>query len=371
MKTKNFLLLALLAVTFFTACDSDDDATDPVVDNPGDGTDDPITFLEIDPDINLGTITFEETGPSFSLENENLEANLLGNWGRFGAGEGGNPKIEVAYADNPDTTGNTSDKVVHISEPVGVASWAGMFFNLAETITFPEGKEAIAVDFHSPGPGHKVLIKLEDQLAAGTEGKKDTGDIIVETVGTGWETLVFNIPDKTWDKSGTYARFVIIAGFGVTNEAATDYYFDNLSITDTKEVVEPEGPVVLDLWDAFGNTTLVDSVFTFPAAAEPWGGFANLTSSVYPFEFPNGGTITFKASAATTANIKFRFEYNPHPDVDPAYDTTDIEINTTALADYTFTIPSQGANTFSSLIIYIVERDTPVTITNIVVTETE
>ena len=185
MKTKNFLLLALLAVTFFTACDSDDDATDPVVDNPGDGTDDPITFLEIDPDINLGTITFEETGPSFSFENENLEANLLGNWGRFGAGEGGNPKIEVAYADNPDTTGNTSDKVVHISEPVGVASWAGMFFNLAETITFPEGKEAIAVDFHSPGPGHKVLIKLEDQLAAGTEGKKDTGDIIVETVGTG------------------------------------------------------------------------------------------------------------------------------------------------------------------------------------------
>jgi len=366
MNTKN-LFLALIAVIFFTACGSNDDTPDPMVDNP----DDPITFLEIDPDINLGTITFEETGPSFSLENENLDANPLGNWGRFGEGEGGNPKIEVAYADNPNTTGNTSDKVVQISEPVGVASWAGMFFNLAETITFPEGKEAIAVDFLSPGPGHKVLIKLEDQLAAGTEGKKDTGDIIVETVGTGWETLVFNIPDKTWDKSGTYARFVIIAGFGVTNEAATDYYFDNLAITDTKEVVEPEGPVVLDSWDAFGNTTLVDSVFTFPAAAESWAGFANLTTSVYPFEFPNGGTITFKASAATTTNIKFRFEFKPYPDVDPAYDTTNIEINTTALADYTFTIPSQGTNTFSSLILYIVEKDQPVTITDIVVTETE
>ncbi len=57
--------------------------------------------------------------------------------------------------------------------------------------------------------------------------------------------------------------------------------------------------------------------YTFPAGAEGWAGFAN-NADIYPISFSEGGSITFTASAETPTNIRFRFEYLPYPDVDPA-----------------------------------------------------
>ncbi|MGB2400156.1 MAG: hypothetical protein ACPH7H_00005, partial [Porticoccaceae bacterium] len=63
----------------------------------------------------------------------------------------------------------------------------------------------------------------------------------------------------------------------------------------------------------------------------------------------------------------FRLEYKPYPDVDPAYDTAVVTVSGATAAEYTVAIPSQGANTFSSLIMYIAERDVAVTVTDVAV----
>jgi hypothetical protein len=105
----------------------------------------------------------------------------------------------------------------------------------------------------------------------------------------------------------------------------------------------------------------------FPSGAEAWGGFVNENQDIYPLSFPHGGTITFKASATANATLKFRFEANPHPNVDPAYDVP-LKAITAAEATYSITLPSQGTNNFNSAILYIVERDVSVTISDLVIT---
>ena len=236
LKVTLFVLIGLLSYS----CSKDDPTPPPpIVIDPGDGDDD--SFIALDPNLNDGAIEFETTGPSFDAENEVNESNPNGTWGVFG-GNGEN-KISIEYADNPSKSGvNTSDRVVKISEPVDVQSWAGFFFNLEEEISFPSGKEAISVQFYSPGAGHNVLLKLEDQLSGDDEAKKSTGDLFAITEGTGWETLIFNVPEKDGARDGLYNRLTMIAGYGVTNTEPVDYYIDNINFAEPKEVIIPDDP---------------------------------------------------------------------------------------------------------------------------------
>jgi CxxC motif-containing protein (DUF1111 family) len=160
----------------------------------------------------------------------------------------------------------------------------------------------------------------------------------------------------------------------------------------------------LAIWSAFadGAGTLVsgtnNDIFTFPSSAQSWAGFANDETSMYPLTFSNGGTITFTAYMAeegegssgsgpsgpggpggpggstnpistNSASIYFRFEKNPYPDVDPHYNTAQVVINGTTPSEYSISFPSQGNNTFSSFIFYVVDRDNPVVLQNVRVTD--
>jgi len=59
--------------------------------------------------------------------------------------------------------------------------------------------------------------------------------------------------------------------------------------------------------------------YTNPTGSESWAGFANEDTTFYPFSFPGGGAITFMGSTAgTDVDVNFRFEYQPHPNVDPS-----------------------------------------------------
>lgn len=216
---KIYLVLVGCIVLTLISCSKEEEITTPIVIEEESEEE---TFIALDPNLNDGTITFEETGPSFSEEDELNASNANGTWGRFG--ETGESKISVNYADNPSKTGiNTSDRVVQVLEPSDVKSWAGFFFNLEEEISFPSGKEAIAVQFYSPAPNHNVLLKLEDQLSNDDSNKKTTGDLFALTTGTGWETLIFNIPEKNGVRSGIYNRLTMILGYGVTNTSQVTY----------------------------------------------------------------------------------------------------------------------------------------------------
>ena len=249
MKINHFLILIFSFFTVILSCGKDEVEEAPTItvetpepETPSDsGTDTSSDFVEgIDPDLNEGTITFEEYGPSFSLENAQAADRLEGNWGYFGGANDQN--LTVAYAENPGTNSvNNSARVIQVTEPVGVQSWAGFYFMLEEKINFPAGKEAISVQFYSPGPDHVVLLKLEDELANETEGKKTTGDLFAETTGTGWETLVFNIPDLE-GRDAFYNTITMILGYGLTNEEEANYYIDNFDFATPVEVIAAAAP---------------------------------------------------------------------------------------------------------------------------------
>ncbi|MDA9570138.1 hypothetical protein N9R62_03240 [Porticoccaceae bacterium] len=124
--------------------------------------------------------------------------------------------------------------------------------------------------------------------------------------------------------------------------------------------------------EAFGGTSIDGSEFTFPAGAEAWGGFANLNTTLYPITIAEDSVITFTGSvpAGGSADVRFRFEFNPHPDVEPSFNTAAVTVSGSAAATYSVNVPSQGANTFSSFIMYLDTRDVDVSVTDIAINTT-
>ena len=120
----------------------------------------------------------------------------------------------------------------------------------------------------------------------------------------------------------------------------------------------------------FGGATVADNVYNFPTGSEVWAGFANENADIYPLSFPNGGRIAFNGSTAgTDVSINFRFERLPHPDVDPAFSTSNVTVSGSEVTPYTVDIPPQdAANTYSSALLYLVTQDADVTLTDIVIT---
>ena len=65
-----------------------------------------------------------------------------------------------------------------------------------------------------------------------------------------------------------------------------------------------QGPIPIVFSGVFGGSVvdLETNTYTVPAGSEGWAGFANEDTSVYPFEFANGGSITFTASGCSDNN---------------------------------------------------------------------
>ena len=122
----------------------------------------------------------------------------------------------------------------------------------------------------------------------------------------------------------------------------------------------------------FGGSQVDTTTMTYtnPTGSESWAGFANEDASVFPFSSPNGRHVQFMGSTAgTDVDVNFRFEYQPHPNVDPSYNTASVTVSGTDPQAYTVEVPSQGANTFSSFLLYVNTLDAAVTITHVHVHE--
>ena len=115
--------------------------------------------------------------------------------------------------------------------------------------------------------------------------------------------------------------------------------------------------------------TVYEQTYSFPSSAQNHAGFANDNQNIYPLSFPSGGKVQFTANTPTNAEIYFRFEANPWPDVDPAQNTNTITIlaanNGTENNVYQVDIPSSEFNTYNSALLYLVTRDVEVEISNI------
>jgi hypothetical protein len=109
------------------------------------------------------------------------------------------------------------------------------------------------------------------------------------------------------------------------------------------------------------------SIFTHPELAYDWGGFANTDPTIYPITLPSDATISFLGSVPSgeAVDVRFRFEFDAYPETEPSYETSSVTVSSTADKIYTIEVPSQGANTFSSFLMYLDTKDVGVSITNV------
>ena len=321
MKTKIYFL-TLFAFLIAFSCSKEEEETPKIsieLPEPDEPEATPEFIEGINPNLNSGPITFEDEGPSFQEEDRQPDDRSAGNWSRFGGVDETN--ISVSYSENPGTNSiNNSSRVLKISEPVGVQSWAGFYFMLEEKINFPSGKEAIAVQFYSPGPDHNVLLKLEDELVNGTEGKKSTGDLFAVTTGTGWETLVFNIPELE-GRDGNYNTITMILGYGITNDAAVNYYVDNFDFATPVEVIAataPEDAPEVPLYNAEEVISIFSDAYTAVEGVNlnpNWGQSTVVTeeiiaeNTVLKYENLNYQGTTFETALDLSSKTKMNLDY--------------------------------------------------------------
>ena len=169
--------------------------------------------------------------------------------------------------------------------------------------------------------------------------------------------------EVTGSASGTNDYTVVVTATAGTKTA-------DQTITVTVTDVDEADPTMADFSGTFDGTTKDGDTYTFPSSAQSWAGFSNDNAALYPFTFPNGGTVTFTAAAPSgDVNVNFKFEFNPYPDVNPNFATDNVLISGTEEKTYTVDIPAQGDQTFSSLLMYIVERDIPVVVKDVSITQ--
>jgi hypothetical protein len=193
------------------------------------------------------------------------------------------------------------------------------------------------------------------------------------------ESIVYKVMEST--ETSMTVEVAYSTGFWIFKLVTADYVApepeDPCALTDS---CNDTGGVINYGPGAFGGAIVSETdsisfseggVFIFPSGAEDWAGFAisGISSGTYPLSFMEAGSITFTGyiSEGGSADIRFQLQFQEHPDVDPAYDTATVTVSGATPTTYTVEIPSQGNNTFSSLIMYLETVDVAVTVTDVVV----
>ena len=240
------------------------------------------------------------------------------------------------------------------TNPTGAEGWAG-FANEDVSLypfSFPNGG-SISFMGSTAGTDADVYFRFEYNPYPDTEPSYNTATVTIS--GTDPAHYSVDIPPQG---ENTFSSFLL--------------YVNTLDapVTLTHVNVHRNPPPMADIVFSgpFGGAEVDTTTMTYttPTGAEGWAGFANEDASLYPFSFPNGGSISFMGSTAgTDVSVHFRFEYNPYPDTEPSYNTEAVTISGTDPMEYVVDVPSQGENTFSSFLLYVNTLDAPVTLTNV------
>jgi len=220
---------------------------------------------------------------------------------------------------------------------------AGVYFSTMATTYGVDSTTAAALAVGAGTFADSVLTANLTQVALGqmtqAEALTATGNVLNGYVLTVLEGLGVNLNDSDHDYSP--------AGTVYQETVANDVLFDGV----------------------FDGAVIDSNTYTFPTGAQSWAGFANQDTTIYPFSFPGGGEITFTGAtgdSVDTVDVYFRFEYNPYPDVNPNFNTEHVTVVGSGDSSYSVSIPAQdSANTYSSFLFYVVDRDAPVTVSDI------
>ena len=260
---------------------------------------------------------------------------------------------EEEFADFGGTFGGTTVEDDVYVFPADAAEWGG-FANDNTTlypISFPMGgRVTFTAGIPEGGADTSVRFRFERLPFPDTEPSYNTGAV---TISGAEATYTIEIPAQGENTFQSFLLYIVER--------------DSPVIVKNVRVTAYETEDLADFGGTFGGTTVEDDVYEFPTGAAEWGGFANDNGVLYPFSFPNGGYVAFDGAipdGGADTTVRFRFERLPFPDTEPSHNTEAVVVSGAA-GVYRIEIPAlPAANTFSSFLFYINDRDSPVIMKN-------
>ncbi len=247
--------------------------------------------------------------------------------------------------------------------PTGAQAWAGFANNNTSIypLSYPNGgqvsfKATVAVDA-------EVYFRFEANPYPDVDPAIVTANVLLLASNPAETVYTVDIPADASNTYNSALMYVVTRDVDVVTSEIKLIQFDTDGITELS--------VASPVYDGTFDGTAYAQTFTFPTGAQAWAGFANNNTGIYPLTFPDAGTVSFKATVAVDAEVYFRFEANPYPDVDPAIVTANVLLLASNPAEtvYTVDIPADASNTYNSALMYVVTRDVEVSMLETKITQ--
>jgi len=247
--------------------------------------------------------------------------------------------------------------------PTGAQDWAGFANNNTSIypLSYPNGgqvsfKATVAVDA-------EVYFRFEANPWPDVDPAIVTANVLLLASNPAETVYTVDIPADASNTYNSALMYVVTRDVDVVTSEINLIQFD---IDGTTEL-----SVASPVYDGTFDGTAYAQTFTFPTGAQDWAGFANNNTGIYPLTFPDAGTVSFKATVSADAEVYFRFEANPWPDVDPAIVTANVLLLASNPAEtvYTVDIPADASNTYNSALMYVVTRDVEVSMLETKITQ--
>jgi hypothetical protein len=256
--------------------------------------------------------------------------------------------------------GATYSQTFNFPTGAGVESWAGFANNNVSIypLSYPNGGQ---VSFKATvATNAEIKFVFEADLYPNITPSVSTVNVPLLAANPANTVYTVAIPASATNTYRSALMYVVTRNVAVSLSEIKLIKFDTNGTTQLR--------VDLPVYDGtFGGATY-SQTFNFPTGAEPWAGFSNNNVAIYPLSFPSGlNKVSFKATVATNAEVKFVFEANPYPNVNPSVSTANVALLAANQANtlYEVAIPVNATNTYNSALMYIITRDVPVSISEI------
>ena len=105
-------------------------------------------------------------------------------------------------------------------------------FRFRRKINFPKKR---LFQFYLLSIEDKSSFKIRRRFAKWNPRKKSTGDLFAITT-TGWETLIFNIPEFD-GRNNIYNTITFVLGYDISNQSEVNYYMDNIQFSNPIQIL--------------------------------------------------------------------------------------------------------------------------------------
>jgi hypothetical protein len=256
--------------------------------------------------------------------------------------------------------GATYSQTFNFPTGAGVESWAGFANNNTRIypLSYPNGGQ---VSFKATvATNAEIKFVFEADVFPNVNPSVSTVNVPLLASNPANTVYTVAIPANATNTYRSALMYVVTRNVAVSLSEIKLIKFDTNGTTQLR--------VDLPVYDGtFGGATY-SQTFNFPTGADSWAGFANNNVAIYPLSFPSGfNKVSFKATVPSNAEVKFVFEANPFPNVNPSVSTANVPLLASNPANtlYEVEIPANATNTYNSALMYVITRDVPVSLSEI------